>query len=191
MELFEQAADGEFSAIVILLIVGLFVLRFLLKLLIVQFPALAGGLFFGILFAAEDGVDLHTVLENPQYWNQLLPYIVPALAVGFVIWNVVLSILKAVFRSVFKSSPKPTQQAPQRSKRSSRKPREWDDKEDEIVTASEISAMKTRKRHMDEYESRKERIHQHELSHQDKEANQRIVLRRRGANKTVTRRIKT
>lgn len=193
MEIFERAAQGDFGSIVILVIAGLFLLRFILKLLkfvIVQFPALAGGLFFGLIFAGEDGIDVGYALENPILWEQLVPYVLPALAVGFIIWNVVLSILKAVFRSMFKSGSAvatETRQSVSQTNRRKERARARDD--DGVVSASEASAMKTRKRHMDEYETRNNRIKQHEMSHRDKNKNEPMIQRRIKANKTVTRRI--
>lgn len=193
MEIFERAMDGEIGSILILGMIGLFLMRFILKLLkfvIVQFPAIAGGLFFGLAFAAGDGVDLDFILDNPDQWEVLIPYFVPALAVAFVIWNVILSIIKAVLRSIFKSS-KDTEvgkQTSQRAKQQKARQRSQAT-EGKAVTASKKSAMQTHKRHMDEYESRNKRIHEHELSHRDKNLNSSIVQRQRKLKQTVTRRV--
>jgi hypothetical protein len=203
MEIFENAANGEIGAIVILVIAGLILMRFLvviLKFAFVQFPALFFGFIFGWVAAEEDGIYLDQIIEEPHRWTELIPYFLPSFAIAFVVWNIVLAILKAVFRSIFGKAREAAENASQvaeyeavatkqREQRKARlAARRAGQEPDEIVTATEISAKQTRERHMKDYQARQARLQRHESAHTDKGTNQAMVQRQRKVGATVVRR---
>lgn len=189
--IFENAADGDIGAIVILAVAALFVLRFLtslLKFVFKQFPALFFGTVAGIALAEEEGVYIDEVIARPERLPELLPYLLPALAVAFVIWNVILLVLRAIFRSVFGKVRHAAQEQHNVSRRAGQRQRAAHRQhiENEVVTASETRATRKRDQMLKDYEQRKARVHQFDEAHGG-QSNQPMVVRRRKAGATVVR----
>ncbi len=214
-EIFGNAANGDIGAIVILVIAGLFLIRFLfalLKFVFKQFPALFFGTVAGIAMAEEDGVFVDEVFAQPDRLPELLPYLLPALAVAFVIWNVILFILRTIFRSIFgqvktamadqhnvtrrtdaagrktgtrQAGATETHNVTRSGAQRQRKPHKTH-VENEVVTASERGAKRQREKLMQAYEKRNQRMRDYDAAHGG-DHNQPMVIRRHKPGATVVR----